>query len=491
MRVARLAGALCATLFGGSVLFAQDVAIVGATLIDGKGGPPVSDSVVVVRGQRIAAAGPHASTQTPAGVTIIDGAGRFVIPGLIDTNVHLSLYGGQRDRYETLAKYSSRQDEIVLEAAQIQLRYGVTTVRDSYGVLPPLTRVRASIAQGQAVGARILAAGNIVGWGGPYSVSFSLTPQTGLTRFQEEMNDAIAQDAGENLFDLTPDELRTAINRYLDKGPDFLKFGGTSHFSEPTYIGFSPEAQKVMVEEAHKRGLVAETHSTTIEGLRLSIGAGIDLIQHPEVLTPREIPDDLVKLIRDRHIICSMLVSTITGEAWEKHLKDKAQAEKKQAEAKKPERSLTTVGERRRAAELGLGLEQRRRNAMTLIRGGCTVTVGTDSYWAAAPEFAIDPKPANQSHGIGTIMAIEGLVELGMTPAEALAAGTRNGALACRKIDELGVIEEGKLADLVLLDADPLADIHNLRKVRSVMVAGRLVDPAKLPERAVLSQPIN
>jgi imidazolonepropionase-like amidohydrolase len=364
-------------------------------------------------------------------------------------------------------------------------------VRDSYGVLAPLTRVRASIAQSQAVGARILAAGNIVGWGGPYSVSFSLTPQTGLTRFQEEMNDAIAQGAGENLFDLTPDELRTAINRYLDKAPDFLKFGGTSHFSEPTYIGFSPEAQKVMVEEAHKRGLVAETHSTTIEGLRLSIGAGIDLIQHPEVLTPREIPEDLVKLIRDRHIICSILVSTITGEAWEKHLKDKVQAERKHAEAQKPDRPLTTVAERRRAAELGLGLEQRRRNAIALIRGGCTVTVGTDNYWAAAPEFAIDPKPASQSHGIGTIMAIEGLVELGMTPAEALAAGTRNGALACRKSGELGVIEEGKLADLVLLDADPLADIHNLRKVRSVIIAGQLVDPAKLPERPVLSRPIN
>jgi imidazolonepropionase-like amidohydrolase len=209
------------------------------------------------------------------------------------------------------------------------------------------------------------------------------------------------------------------------------------------------------------------------------------------VLTPREIPEDLVKLIRDRHIICSMLVSTITGEAWEKHLKDKAQTEKKQADAKKPERPLTTVGERRRAAELGLGLEQRRRNAIALIRGGCAVTVGTDNYWAAAPEFAIDPKPASQSHGIGTVMAIEGLVELGMTPAEALAAGTRNGALACRKSGDLGVIEEGKLADLVLLDADPLADIHNLHKVRSVMTAGRLVDPAKLPERPVLSEKVN
>jgi imidazolonepropionase-like amidohydrolase len=86
-------------------------------------------------------------------------------------------------------------------------------------------------------------------------------------------------------------------------------------------------------------------------------------------------------------------------------------------------------------------------------------------------------------------MAIEGLVELGMTPAQAIVAGTRNGALACRKSGEFGVIEEGKLADLVLLDADPLADIHNIRKVRSVMTSGRMLDPAKLPERPVLSPP--
>ena len=334
MRFPRWMAVCLATLAAGG-LCAQDTAIVGATLIDGKGGPAVPDAAIVIHGTRIAAAGPRASVRIPQGAATIDGAGRFVVPGFIDTNVHLSLYGGARDRYETLAKYNSRQDEIVLEAAQIQLRYGVTTVRDSYGVLGPLTQVRAAIAQGTATGARILAAGNIVGWGGPYSVSFSLTPQTGLTRFQEEMNDAIAQGAGENLFDLTPEELRMAINRYLDKGPDFLKYGGTSHFSEPTYIGFSPAAQKVMVEEAHKRGLVAETHSTTIEGMRLSVEAGIDLIQHPEVLSPREMPPDLVKLLRDRGIICSMLASTITGEAWEKHLKDKAQAEKKLEEAKK------------------------------------------------------------------------------------------------------------------------------------------------------------
>lgn len=481
---------ILAAILLSTIAMAQDTAIVGATVIDGNGGPPIRDAAIIIRGSRIVAVGPRVSVPVPAGAHVIGANGRYVVPGFIDTNVHLSLYGGARDRYETLAKYFSREDEIVLEAAQIDLRYGITTVRDSYGMLAPLTRVRDAIAHGKAVGARILAAGNIVGWGGPYSITFSLTPQKDLTRFQEEMNDAIAQGAGENLADLTPEELRAAINSYLNKGPDFLKYGGTSHFSQPTFIGFSPEAQKVLVDETHKRGLGAETHSTTIEGLRLSIAAGIDLIQHPELLTPREMPDDLVRVIHDRGIVCSMLVSTITGEAWQKHLKEKEAAEKKFAEAdrKAGVRPRTFTEERQRAAELGLDLDTRRANAQKLIRGGCVTTVGTDSYWAAAPEFAIDPKPDNQSHGIGTIMAIEGLVELGMTPSQAIVAGTKNGAMACRRLKDFGTIEAGTLGDLVILDADPLADIHNIRKVNAVLKEGRMIDLATLPESRVLSR---
>ena len=131
---------------------------------------------------------------------------------------------------------------------------------------------------------------------------------------------------------MTPDELRTAINAYLDKGPDFIKFGGTAHFARPAFIGFSLEAQKVMVEEAHKRARKAETHATTPDGLRLSVEAGIDLIQHPEVLGPRALPDALVTTIVERRIVGSMLVNTITGAAWTKHLKDSEAAKKKATE---------------------------------------------------------------------------------------------------------------------------------------------------------------
>jgi imidazolonepropionase-like amidohydrolase len=478
-------------------LGAQSAAIVisGGTVIDGNGGPPVVDAALVVVNGRITAVGPRAAVQVPAGARVIDATGKFITPGLIDTNVHLSLYGGVGERYETLAKYHPRQKEIVLEAAQIDLKHGVTTVRDSYGLLAPLTVVRDQIAAGHAVGSRVLAAGNIVGWGGPYSVSFSLIRELNLTLFQEQVNDEVSHGVGEDLVDMTPDELRTAIRAYLDRGPDFLKYGGTAHFARPSFVGFSPEAQTVIVDEAHARGKVAETHATTPDGLRLSIAAGIDLIQHPEILGTRELPAPLVQAIVERKIVCSMLVSTITGEAWTKHLKDTGEAAKKRAEAEarteggESDRAKTAAEQRQRQVEEGRELEMRRKNAQTLIKAGAVVTVGTDSYWAAAPEFTRTPKPRNQDHGIGTVMAIEGLVELGMSPAQAIVAGTKNGAIAARGIADFGTLEAGKRADVLVLDANPLDDIKNLRRISTVMKDGAIVDRNALPGVRVLSRP--
>ena len=469
------------------------IAVSGGTLIDGNGGAPVPDAVILVRDGRIAALGPRSAVPVPADARVIDAAGKFVMPGLIDTNVHLSLYGGVAERYETLAKYHPRQKEIVLEAAQVDLRYGVTTVRDSYGLLTPLAAVRDEIAAGRAIGSRILAAGNIIGWGGPYSVSFSLIRELNLTLFQEQVNDEVSHGVGEDLVDMTPDELKAAIRAYLDQGPDFLKYGGTAHFARPSFVGFSPEAQKAIVDEAHARGKVAETHATTADGLRLSIAAGIDLIQHPEVLGLRELPPALVQTIVERQIVCSMLVSTITGEAWTKHLKDADEATKKRAEADKRgegggSRTKTAAELRQRQAEEGLELETRRKNAQALIRAGAVVTAGTDSYWAAAPEFTRTPKPRNQDHGIGTVMAIEGLVELGMSPAQAIVAGTKHGAIAARGLAEFGTLEAGKRADVLVLDANPLEDIKNLRKVSTVIKDGALIDREALPKARVLSR---
>jgi imidazolonepropionase-like amidohydrolase len=348
------------------------------------------------------------------------------------------------------------------------------------------------IAHGDVVGPRMLVAGNIVGWGGPFTITFSQTKDSGLSPFQEQVNDLVSQGAGEELMDMTPDELRVAINKYLDKGPDFVKYGGTSHWNNPVFIGFSLDAQKALVEEVHKRNLMADTHSTSIEGLRLSILAGVDIIQHPEVLDPRELPDDLAQMIKDRNIIGSMLVNQITGDAWKKHLKTKETAQKKESEAAAEAdstRTKTLAERRQQARELGLAIEMRRRNAEKLVRAGIIATPGTDNYIGTAPEFRREPKPLWTEPGLGTIAAIEGYVELGMTPLQAIVAGTKNGAIACRMQKDLGTIEVGKLADLLVLDADPVANISNIRKLNRIVRDGRVIDPNTLPTNPVWYKP--
>lgn len=497
--------AVLALLMAGTIAVGQEtspvVAIVGATVIDGNGGVPLQDATVLIRGPRIAAVGPRSSVDLPSGARIIDGAGKYVIPGLVDTNVHMSPLNDE----ETFARYWDRLDELILQGLQLQLRHGVTTVRDSYGTLVPLQRVRDRIARAEAIGPRTYVAGNIVGWGGYYSKSMGVFRERDLTYFQEQINDLFTWGTDEELAHMTLAELRVAINAYLDRDPDFIKYGGTTE-GFPALMVFSQDAQRVIVQETHRRGLVVETHATTPEALRNAVLAGIDVIQHPEALGLREIPDELVQLIVERGIVCSMLPNKYTGRMRQRFL-----AQREQATAAAAERAadrargkpLTAAELRRKVAEtgrsqpgtiLGPDLEMRWRNGQKLIRAGCTISVGADNLLfgrpGVAPEFLREdhPVPEHLEPGTGTILAIEGLVALGMTPSQAIVAATRNGALASKALDEYGTVEVGKYADLLLLDADPLVVVSNIRKLVLLLKEGQVIDPESLPVHNVTAQ---
>ena len=185
-----------------------------------------------------------------------------------------------------------------------------------------------------------------------------------------------------------------------------------------------------------------------------------------------------------------MLVNQITGAAWKRHLKQKEEREKKKAEAiqegTETAGKAKTLAERRaEARDLGTATEMRRLNAQKLVRAGAILTPGTDNYVGTAPEFRRAPKPAWTEPGLGTIAAIEGYVELGMTPMQAITAGTRNGAIACKMQKDLGTVEVGKIGDLLVLDADPLGSIANIRKLRTIVKEGRVIDPNSLPTNPI------
>jgi imidazolonepropionase-like amidohydrolase len=212
--------------------------------------------------------------------------------------------------------------------------------------------------------------------------------------------------------------------------------------------------------------------------LRLAVEAGIDLIQHPEMMS-RDLPDDLIQLIVSKGVFCGMRANLITGEARMHHLSQRAEAE---ARIAKMPPATTTAEQWRRADMLQETFDIQRRNAVRLIAAGCKATPATDSYLGDAPEFRRVVKTGELEPGSGTVLAIEGFVELGMTPMQAIVAATANGAGAAFRASDLGTIEKGKLADLVLLDADPVADIHNIEKINAVISQGRKVDLTSLPE---------
>ena len=125
------------------------LAIVGATIIDGHGGAPIVDGTIVIEGDRIAAVGPSADVAVPEGAEVIDGSGKFVTPGFVDTNVHMSLAFGRGGRVEEHAAYWAHHEALILQGLQLHLKHGVTTVRDSYGVLRPMQRVKKRIDSGE------------------------------------------------------------------------------------------------------------------------------------------------------------------------------------------------------------------------------------------------------------------------------------------------------------------------------------------------------
>jgi hypothetical protein len=215
-------------------------------VIDGNGGTPPGRRLLV-DGARITAVGSRGTMPIPADARQIDTRGQWVLPGLVDTNVHLSLYGGQNDRYETLAKYQPRQEEIVLEAAQIDLVYGITTVRDSYGALVPLTRVR-DRTRGRAGRDAHPRRGQHSRW---RTVRVLVQPRHGPADVVPGTDERLHRPAAARADGDDAGGAAAGDRRGIRQGAGLPEVRRHQPLSEPTFIGFSADVQRVIVEEAH------------------------------------------------------------------------------------------------------------------------------------------------------------------------------------------------------------------------------------------------
>jgi imidazolonepropionase-like amidohydrolase len=199
-------------------------ALVGGTLINGSGEEPIERGTLLIEGAKIAGIGAQAQVPIPDQTEIIDVRHRYVLPGLIDANVHLVPWPSWTF-IEFLARYEGMFEAIIEEAAQIALRHGFTTVFDSMGSLAPLMAMRDSIDKGEVLGARIRVAGNIIGFRAVFTTSEAMASAT--TPFQRRMNDLFEANGGPDLGWCALEELYDRMRTYVAQGVDFVKYGAT------------------------------------------------------------------------------------------------------------------------------------------------------------------------------------------------------------------------------------------------------------------------
>jgi imidazolonepropionase-like amidohydrolase len=385
------------------------LAIVGATLLDLSGKkPPLANSAVVVVDGRIASAGPARRATVPADATVVNAAGKFLIPGLWDMHAHFEQ----------------------VEWGPIYLAAGVTTVRDVGNELEFVTSVRDAVASGKGIGPRMLLAG-IVDGPGPNGM--------GAIRAS------------------TPGEGRMVVNRYHDAGFDQIKI----------YSSISLDVLRAIAAEAHRLGMTVTGHVPQNITVSEAIDAGMDQINHAEYVAGVAYPDSkrLIRTLKQHGTVLDptlalyeLLARPFTQpiETFEPGIRHVAH---------ELEAPLAGFGS---TPEAGRLRRSRFDDDVALVgvlhRAGVPIVAGTDQ---SVPGFSLHRE-------------IELYVKAGFTPLEALQAATIVPAKVMGKDRDSGTVEVGKRGDLVILDANPLDDISNTRKIYRVITNGRVFDPAPL-----------
>ncbi len=402
-------------------------AIKAGTLIDGSGGAPVKNAVVLVQGERITAAG--AGVAIPAGATVIDLTGFTLLPGFIDAHVHLAGRTiGDGDWQHSLLTNSPAQLALIGAAhAQQTLEAGFTTVRVVGSAHMGDLALRNAISAGWLPGPRIVGAGISFGIrGGHCDETDGYWP--GALHHEGGIEDGVANG---------PDEVRDAVRYMVKYGADVIKICATGGVLSPTDSAgaqqYSEDEMRVIVETARllDRRVAAHAHGTA--GIKAAVRAGVTSIEHGSILD-----DEAVRLMKEHgtYLVPTLLAGYTVDSMARAGALPPAVAAKAIAIAPRMQQSFRLA-----------------------LAGGVRIALGTDA--------------GVMRHGTNA-REFELMVRYGMTPAQAIQAGTLAGATLLGREADVGSLVAGKYADVVAVKGDPLQDITLLQHVDFVMKGGKV-----------------
>ena len=392
-------------------------ALTGVRIIDGTGRPAIERGTVVISNGRITAAG--ASVQIPAGATRVDLAGKTVMPGMINAHAHV----------QHLTKAMPIRDDLVRRLRMYAL-YGITT----------------AVSLGQT----------------------TTDEQVEVIKLRDEQ-DRIALDrarvytSGPSIRNQkTPDEVRQTVNRYADQKVDRIK----THVAN----NMTPEVYAALIDQAHARGLRAAAHIFFLKEAEMVLERSVDLIAHS--VRDQDVTPSFIAELKRRNVgyipTLTRDLSLVVYESTPAFFKDPfflrgMSVYREQVEMLSEPGYQQKMRENPQTKVIKAALAQGTRNLKLLSDAGVTIALGTDSG-----------TDEGRWQGYFEQVELEMMAKAGMTPMQVIVAAT-GAAAQVSKLDHLGTIAAGKAADLLVLDANPLQDILNTRKIHSVWIAGRRI----------------
>ena len=401
-------------------------ALTGVRIIDGSGGPPVENGTIVIRDGKIAAAG--AGVPVPTGATRMDLTGKTVMPGLINAHGHV--------QHQT--KAMPMRDDLV-RRLRTYASYGVTSV----------------VSLGQT----------------------SLDEQATVIALRDEQDRSALDRA--RVFTSGPsirnqktiDEVRQTVNRYADARVDRIK----THVAN----NMAPEVYGALVDQAHQRGLSAAAHIFFLKEAEMMVGHGVDVIAHS--VRDQDVPPAFIAEMKRKNVgyipTLTRDLSLVVYESTPAFFKDPfflrgIDVYREQVEMISTPAFQEEMRKNPQTAVIRKALEQGTRNLKLLSDAGVTIAMGTDSG-----------TDDGRWQGYFEQVELEMMARAGLSPMQVIVAAT-GGAARVSKLDHVGVIASGKAADLLVLDANPLQDILNTRKINSVWIGGRRLSAASASSTA-------